>query len=261
LSERGVFGVDRGVFDHPAFKKEKFTQREAWLWIVATAAFRSYRRRIGSLILELSPGQAAASLRFMAEKWGWTEPSVRRFLKRLKNLQMIDVATDAGVTILTICNYGKYQRVSLPSDSSSVAIGDAPATQLRRKIESTEYTEIQKDSEADASGAGAPSDPSAAERDYFRRGREVLGQNAGSQLAKLKKAKGDNVALARAALESASQKERPSEYIAAAIRRPLTHGPPAGKGGFVTILTKKHHERQNAQEDDNPNAPSTGPAN
>jgi hypothetical protein len=73
-------------------------------------------------------------------------------------------------------------------------------------------------SEANASGAVAPPDPAVPEREYFERGKSVLGKSAGGQLAKLLKAKGGNVALARSAVETASQKHNPGEYIAACIR-------------------------------------------
>lgn len=85
----------------------------------------------------------------------------------------------------------------------------------------------ESNSEANASGADAPLDPSIPEREYFMRGREVLGKGAGGLIGKLLKAKGGNVALARAAIEQASQKENPTEYIAACCRagpiaKPLT---------------------------------------
>jgi hypothetical protein len=76
------------------------------------------------------------------------------------------------------------------------------------------------DSEANASGADAPPDPAIPEREYFLRGREVLGKGNGALIAKLLKAKGGNVALARAALEQASQKQNPTEYVAAICRGP-----------------------------------------
>lgn len=82
-------------------------------------------------------------------------------------------------------------------------------------------------SEANASGADAPPDPAIAEREYFDRGKQVAGKSSGGLLAKLLKAKGGNVALARSAVEAASQKHNPSEYLAACCRdgplaRPLT---------------------------------------
>jgi hypothetical protein len=142
MSERGVFAVDRGIWDHPIFAAEPLTEREAWMWMISDAAYRPHRRRIsGSYQVDLDRGQLGGSLRFMADKWGWSEPRVRRFLKRLKTDAMIDAATDAGITVVTICNYTKYQRVSLPVDAASDALDDAAATQQRRKVEDKENKE------------------------------------------------------------------------------------------------------------------------
>lgn len=71
-----------------------------------------------------------------------------------------------------------------------------------------------------------PAEPSAEatspakqqERDYFRRGKDLLGENAGGLLVKLRQVKGGSIAMARAALEEASEAEDPREYIGAVIR-------------------------------------------
>ena len=72
-------------------------------------------------------------------------------------------------------------------------------------------------------------DPSIAERELFRRGKDVLGKSAGRLIRDLLRAKGGNVALARAAIEQASTKQTPREYVARII-----HGPPAN-GAHVTL--------------------------
>jgi hypothetical protein len=92
----------------------------------------------------------------------------------------------------------------------------------------------ESNSEAIASGAEAPLDPSIPEREYFVRGRQVLGKGAGGLIGKLLKSKGGNVALARAAIEQASTKEAPTEYIAAICR-----GPPVRA---ATVHQQKHAE-------------------
>jgi hypothetical protein len=56
------------------------------------------------------------------------------------------------------------------------------------------------------------------ERELFRRGKEILGKDAGGLIAKLLKAKDGKIALARAAIEMASTKSDPREYIGAIIR-------------------------------------------
>lgn len=101
-------------------------------------------------------------------------------------------------------------------------------------------------------GAVAPLDPAIPEREYFERGRSVLGKGAGGLIGKLLKAKGGNVALARAAIEQASQKQNPTEYVAAICRGPPAQAIPAGKGGFVSVLMDKHRERQDATGDFEP---------
>jgi hypothetical protein len=50
----------------------------------------------------------------------------------------------------------------------------------------------------------------------------VLGRNAGGLITNLLKAKGKNVALARAAIEQASQTADPREYVSAIIKKRST---------------------------------------
>lgn len=74
--------------------------------------------------------------------------------------------------------------------------------------------EASKDPEANASG------PTQAdlERQLFSRGRQVCGKASGGLIASLLKAKQHDVALARSVIETASTKQDPREYVAAALR-------------------------------------------
>lgn len=60
-------------------------------------------------------------------------------------------------------------------------------------------------------GADAP--PIDPDADLFRRGKEVLGPDAGSLIARLKKSKGGSIPHTRAVIEQASTKENPREYV------------------------------------------------
>ena len=95
------------------------------LWLVSEAAWKERTRRIVGRPIELQRGQLVASLRFIASKWRWSEPRVRRFLAVLISEGMIDAKTDTGVTVITICKYDEYQRVSLPDRDS---FGTTPGT-------------------------------------------------------------------------------------------------------------------------------------
>lgn len=121
-------------------------------------------------------------------------------------------------------------------DASEPLAGCNQEAILEKEEEREKEKEI--DSVAKATGAVAPLDPSVPEREYFLRGREVLGKGAGGLIGKLLKARGGNVALARAAIEQASQKQNPTEYVAAICR-----GPPA-----VRPNTAHQQERQTGRE-------------
>jgi len=72
--------------------------------------------------------------------------------------------------------------------------------------------------------------PANLEKELFERGKAVLGQDAGGLIARLLKSKKKDVALARAAIEMASTKQKPREYIGAVI----AGGAPSGDGKRLT---------------------------
>lgn len=85
---------------------------------------------------------------------------------------------------------------------------------------------LVSDPEPSEPQSSASTDTSTPERELFARGKAVLGSNAGGQVAKLLKAKGGNIALARAAIETASTKHNAREYVARLIRGDDTGMPP-----------------------------------
>lgn len=137
MSERGVFGVDRGIWEHPLFQDRgaEFSKREAWLWLVSEAAWKPRKSRVAAIIVDLRRGQLAHSLRYMAEVWGWKLARVDRFIERLKTETMIETATDTGITVITICKYNTYQRVGLPTETPNETPTETPARQDRDSTE------------------------------------------------------------------------------------------------------------------------------
>lgn len=163
MSERGVFAVDRGIWDHESFAKDPFTEREAFIWLVGEASYRPRKTRVGSIVVELQRGQVAHSYRFMAERWSWSLGKVQRFLKRLETDTIIETQSDTGALVVTICNYDKYQKVSLPSDTPSDTAGDTQPIRERYRLEDRKTKEISSETSslrsADAPDAGEKAKP------------------------------------------------------------------------------------------------------
>ena len=106
----GWFLVARGVFDHPMFLPEPMTEREAWLWLIARAAWKDTQHRVGGDVVPVPRGSLFCTLRELQAAWGWrSDTRVRAFLGRLENERMIQRETNAGKTQITICNYSRYQ--------------------------------------------------------------------------------------------------------------------------------------------------------
>jgi hypothetical protein len=163
---------------------------------------------------------------------GFDEATVRRVIECLKEKKLI---IDGHLAAWE-------KRQTKRDDNSTPRVQKHRNAKKRSETQETarleEIREEKKDSEAKASGAEAPLDPSIPEREYFLRGREILGKGAGGLIGKLLKSRGGNVALARAAIEQASQKQNPTEYVAAICR-----GPPA-----IRPNTAHQQERQTGRE-------------
>ena len=107
----GYIVTARSIFEHEDFEGETFSRREAFLWLVAQAAWKD--------TAELKRGQVEASLRKMATTWGWTIDKVRWALKGWQAKTMVKIHTTGHTTghptpslVVTLCNYDKYQKVT-----------------------------------------------------------------------------------------------------------------------------------------------------
>jgi hypothetical protein len=105
----GVFAVHRGVFDHPIFAPEPYTEREAWIWMLSAAAWKDTRVRVGTTVYDLKRGELVFATRFLAERWKWNHSRVVRFLKKLKTETMVNTLATRDATHITICKYEEYQ--------------------------------------------------------------------------------------------------------------------------------------------------------
>lgn len=127
MKARGFIAVDRSIFDHPIFRRRP-DRLAAWEWLIASAAWKPEGRRGDFGVVHLERGQLPASLRSLGRMWGWPKSNVDCFLKRLVREKMICVEktrtatrTVTGtplayeISIITICNYEKFQKASTAS--------------------------------------------------------------------------------------------------------------------------------------------------
>lgn len=120
----GYIAISRDIWDHPDLAgDEPFTKREAFMWLIAEASWKERRVRRGRTVVDLERGQLAHSVRFIASAWGWSKSAGHRFLKNLEKRDMVRTVSGTDATIITICNYDKYQ--GTPGDAGTL-VGHQP---------------------------------------------------------------------------------------------------------------------------------------
>ena len=135
----GWVRIERDVFGHDFFAKEPMSEREAWLWMIAKAAYADTRHRVGADMLDVPRGSFMTTLRELQGVFMWRSDSrVRGFLKRLEAERMVERTTrgptNAPKTHITICNYDEYQ--------AGERTENAPGTHRERTDERTKVTKI-----------------------------------------------------------------------------------------------------------------------
>lgn len=114
------------------FAKEPFTEREAWLWIVENAAYEAHVRYVSGNAISLMRGQMIASQRNIADAWTWGRQRVRGFIAKLELVGSITQNSTHGLTMISVCNYERYQ-------------GEQPTTQPSSNPAATQQQPIKEE--------------------------------------------------------------------------------------------------------------------
>ncbi|WP_257540614.1 hypothetical protein [Sphingobium sp. CFD-1] len=136
--------------DHPLFRGEVFSRRDAFQWMVAAACWRPMPFNVKGKVIDLQRGQFCASREQLAKEFQWSPSAVERFLTRLETEQMIGRETGQGKSIITICNYDKYQDVETEAGQKSEQSDGQKSDRNRTAKETRERNKEERE------GAKAP---------------------------------------------------------------------------------------------------------
>ena len=107
---KGNIVLNREVLKHPIVSPEyNPLWFSAWVWMLLQARWKSKEILVGDKLIKVGRGQLLTSYRFMSKGTGLSVQQIRTFLSTLKKHQIINTTTNTGQTLITICNYNKYQ--------------------------------------------------------------------------------------------------------------------------------------------------------
>lgn len=132
----GWFKVHRGWMQSPDFQAEPFTEREAFLWSIEQAAHSPHIQFFNGVEIAVERGEFATSSRKMAAAFQWGDKRTRLFIARMQRRgKWAQRAAQQGAhiaTILTVCNYGRFQGSDDAEGAPTGAARGAARAQLGR---------------------------------------------------------------------------------------------------------------------------------
>lgn len=148
----GWIKLHRDILEHKIFKSKPIGKGEAWIRLILMASYKDSDFFVNDVYFSAKRGQILVSQRTISDEFGWSQNKLKRFLNWLKSERMIDYETNTRLTIITICNYSKYQ--SLDNDdgrTESAQTNDQKAhgkrTESARMNDIQEYKEIKEGKE------------------------------------------------------------------------------------------------------------------
>ena len=86
-------------------------------------------------VIEVKRGQMLVSLRFLAGRWQWSTKKVNSFLDLLIQDKMIikETPKETGQTVITICNYDKYNFISQELETEKKQQGNTKETARKQQ--------------------------------------------------------------------------------------------------------------------------------
>ena len=124
------FKVSRDIFNSDIWKDaEPYDRRSAWIYLIGMANFKTSTKVYKGQVQTTERGQVQTSVEKLAAEWRWSRGRVRRYIRLLERLGMVQSNGTPNGTTLTLENYAKYQdtRPAIrPSNESPDGSADGP---------------------------------------------------------------------------------------------------------------------------------------
>lgn len=109
MSEKGYIKLDRQLMDHALWQEKPFDRARAWVDLLMLANYKDHDVIRKGKLEHRKRGEVNTSIGFLAQRWGWSENKVRRYLRLLSGSGMCHTNGSADGSTIRIENYTKFQ--------------------------------------------------------------------------------------------------------------------------------------------------------
>lgn len=124
-----------------------------WHWLLYSAAYKPSKAMVGGKQVEIKPGMVVFGLKELAEKWGCSKTTIRKWVNYLRDTQRIAVESRAGGYIVTIQNWDLYQSYDDQVLTPGVREVNATCTEGVREVTLSEEGKKERREEGSSSVA------------------------------------------------------------------------------------------------------------
>jgi hypothetical protein len=217
----GWFAMKRGVTSHPLFKGRP-DRLAVWVWLMDNAAWKDTTQDVNGHTVKVPRGSVCVAERRMCDEIGVGRQVLRTFLTRLEADTMITRKVTHGRSLITLCNWDKYQTAKVGPNPTE----NPKPTQDQPTKETREQDTLEANASNDA-GASLPIEVSVTSSAVWNAGKPFLASrgvtNAGAMIGRWLK---DHPPLALLAAIEAAQKSGthdPIPYINEALKGGRNH--------------------------------------
>lgn len=107
IKNKGYVLAHRKAWDHPAFNNLR--EASIWNFLYQNAFWEDGERNFNGYTFQLKRGQIVVSISFLAKGFCMSDKGVRVVIDKLERLGMVVKQRASRGTVLTICNYDKFQ--------------------------------------------------------------------------------------------------------------------------------------------------------
>ena len=107
MTNEGFICVSRSIVSHWIWNNPVYFQR--WVDMIMMANWEDKEVQIAHHQLTVQRGQFVTALHSLAVRWSISRQAVSKFMVKLSDDKMVDTLVYGKVTIVTICNYDRYQ--------------------------------------------------------------------------------------------------------------------------------------------------------
>lgn len=106
---KGWITISRSLQEHWVYEEDRYDHAHAWIDLLLLANFADKKTIYKGEVITCKRGDVNYSMKYLAERWGWSWRAVKHFLSVLESDNMITTNVTTNRTVISIVNYEKFQ--------------------------------------------------------------------------------------------------------------------------------------------------------